>query len=187
MKINIYAQNDTTCTLYIDNVKRNNKIKECLEIIKYFINEDEFYFSLYRVDGLNISKNQFTEYHNTIEEFFKEHVNLEIIKKDDRRQSINGILAAMGKMLNNNETYEILPMIFDYFLNTIIYKPKQNYERFKQIFKENSMQGLHYYIEKGVFDISFAYVDSGDFMICFNKNIYEEKEIIKTIESIMNE
>ncbi len=183
MKISKYKTNKI-CNLYIENVRKNKKIINCINIIKRFINTEEFYFTLYRVDGINLTENEFLEYSNDIKKYFSNNENIEIFK--GKKDSFpKNILSACGKLYITTETIGILPKIFDYFLETTIMIPKTTYEKFNQFFIDNSMSRLELFIEKNICDIAFAYVDSGDFIICFNSEVYEEEYVIETIEKIL--
>jgi len=179
MKITKYINNENICTLYIDNVRKNGKVDNCIDSIKRFIDKEEFYFVLYRIDGINLKVKESKQYEIDIGEYLRKLEYLEIFKNYNSKSLANGILHAVGKMKTTNDTYQILPKMFDYYLDTVIFKPKIPYKEFSDKVMTNSMKSLSYYIEEGISDIGFAHVDSGDFMICFNKEVYNENEIIK--------
>lgn len=185
MKVEKYSQTRNTCTLYVRDIRKRNKINNCLDIIKRFISE-KFYITLYRVDGVNLTDDEIVVYGKEIEKYFESNMHLEIIDGCKNSSSIIEFNSAVGQIEIRDNIKNILPKIFDYYLETIIVKPKTEFEVFKEIYaKNNSMMGLYKYIEEGLTDILFAYVDSGDFMICFNTSIYDEKVIANLINKML--
>ncbi|MCL2860675.1 MAG: hypothetical protein FWF46_09115 [Oscillospiraceae bacterium] len=186
--IDNYTEKNNICTLYIGNIRKNNKVINSLNIIDKFVKNTGVYFSIYRVDGMNLSRKEATIYRKVLNNYFENLKEFEIFKRGKQKSLANSILEAIGKLSENNEIYTILPRIFDYYLETSIYKLKHNnFGYFKNIYNEKPMKNLEYYVEKGYSDIAFAHVDSGDFIICFDSNIYEKDSTVEKIRKILTD
>ena len=187
MEIDRYLQYNNVCTLYISNIRRNKKVNNCINLMKKYIDDREIYFEIYMVDCINLNTKEFEEANNLVSQYLEKYTLIEIKKKSSARKTLaNQIISAFGKIQIDNNMYEILPKIFDYYLETSIFKPKVSYEIFSNEMRKDKMEELSYYINKGYSDLSFAYVDSGDFIICFNTEVYNEDKLIADLNAELN-
>lgn len=161
----------------IENIRfENNGFKIIKEIIKHFINSKEIFLGFYRTDGVNISDSQFKKYKKAIKEFFATHGNLTVLNE----------YLAIAEIAMDNDAYDILPLLFDYYLETSIFLSLKDFDSFREYYSEYMQHRQTEYITDGYADLLFSYFDSGDFSISFNSNKYDPKVIRKTIQKIIN-
>jgi hypothetical protein len=182
-----FYRTNNTCTLYLANVRRNDKIRNCLNLINNYIKDRKAFFELYRVDGFNLTNEEIEVYTEEIGDYFNKLECFDVLIKQNGLSLAEGILTAVGKLSENNDIYGMLPKIFDYYLETTLYQSELiSFDDFKQFVLDNPMKGMEYYIENGISNIAFAHVDSGDFMVCFNTNVYNKTDVINSINSELN-
>lgn len=161
----------------IENIRfENNGFKIIQEIIKHFINNKEIFFGFYRTDEVNISNSQFKKYQKAIKEFFATHGSLTVLNE----------YLVIAEMTMDNDAYDILPLLFDCYLETSIFLSLKNFDSFREYYSEYMKHRETDYITDGYADLLFSYFDSGDFSISFNSNKYDPKIIRKTIKKIIN-
>lgn len=84
-------------------------------------------------------------------------------------------------------TYEMLPKIFHYYLETIYFCPKIDWSTFAESYIDYMKHSTKDFVLNGFTDFLFAYVDSGDFSIEFDKNRYDKDLIYRDIQNILSE
>ena len=179
-KITIKEYKKTKCayTIVLENVRFDENGFEIIEkIIKRFMVGDELFFGFYRTDGVNITSKQFNDYEKEIKDFFE--LNGEIKKQ-------NTYLAVAQTTINHN-LYKILPRIFDYYLDTVLFNPKISWETFEKYHFEYMEHTNEDYIINNYADFIFSYFDSGDFLVCFNPENYDAANIRNVIDNIISE
>lgn len=177
MLIKEFEFEDGSHQITLENIRlENNGFKIIQAIVKHFINSNEIFFGFYRTDGVNISNSQFKEYQKTIQKYFDTHGNSTVLNE----------YLIVAKIKMNNDVYNILPLLFDYYLETSIFLSTKEFDSFTGYYSEYMKHRQTDYITDGYADLIFSYFDSGDFSISFNSNIYDPKIIIKTIQKIIN-
>lgn len=88
---------------------------------------------------------------------------------------------------NDSNFYEIIDKIFHYYLETILFCPKISWNVFLHSYKDYMKFGVKDYILNGYTDILFSYVDSGDFSISFNSEIYDPQVMREQFNRLMSE
>lgn len=161
----------------LENIRfDNNGFKIIQEIIKHFINSKEIFLGFYRTDGVNISNSQFKKYQKTIQDFFDTHGSLTVLNE----------YLAIAEITMDNDAHNILPLLFDYYLETSIFLSLNDFDSFREYYSKYMNHRQTDYITDGYADLIFLYFDSGDFSISFNSNKYDPKVIRKTIQKIIN-
>lgn len=75
---------------------------------------------------------------------------------------------SVARITLNDQGLDLLPQIFDYYLETIMFKPKTDWATFQQYYRHYLDHRLENYILDNLAGMLFCYLDSGDFMICFD-------------------
>ena len=179
-KITIKEYKNSKCSyaIVLENVRFDENGFEIIEkIIKRFMVGDELFFGFYRTDGVNINSKQFKDYEKEIKDFFE--INGEIRKQ-------NTYLAVAQTSINHNLN-KILPRIFDYYLDTVLFNPKISWETFEKYHFEYMEHTNEDYIINNYADFIFSYFDSGDFLVCFNPENYDAANIRNVIDNIISE
>ena len=149
-------------TITIANARFGVRFSENIgEFLKAFFKTDKIFLGFYRIDGINL----------TFEE-----VKL--------RQQIPYLLQKWGKTENYNEYvsiaeaeasdmfYNYVPSIFDYYLDTILFNPKIDWNIFRRYYFDYQNCTYCHFIINDWAEIVFNYFDSGDFSIYYNPKKY---------------
>lgn len=167
--------NGTYCISMYNVAFYPNIINKIIQFIKEYTVGMELYFGLYRTDGIYLSNDEMLRYSLEIPEFFRNHGEYHLMNK-------LGLLACRA---NSHDLYEILDKIFFYYLDTIIFVPKIDWNTFINSYK-NYMSGVtKEYIVNGYTDILFAYTDSGDFSVLFDPQKYDPKLMYQKMNDIV--
>lgn len=170
-----YENNSGAHTIIINNARYQKGFFNIIEkIIKYFLVDDEVFFGFCRTDGVNLTLEQQIKLKNEIPAFFQ---------KSGDMQSLNEYLTVARIDSNNNE-YSFIPSIFDYYLETTMFNPKIDWEAFKQYHSNYQDHRFDDIILNHFAELLFYYFDSGDFLICFNPQKYNPKEVKSIIEML---
>lgn len=168
-----YRSSSGAYNIIINNARYKKSFPKFFEkILKQLIIDDEVFLGFYRIDGINL----------TLEEqnFLKQEIPL-FFKKNGEEQELNEYLT-VARINSNNYDRSFILSIFDYYLETILFNPKIDWEAFKEYYfkyQENKTEDI---ILNHFAEVLFTYFDSGDFLICFNPQIYNSQEIMKTIK-----
>lgn len=150
-------------TIIINNARYQKSFFNAVEkIIKAFLVDKEVFFGFYRTDGINLTLEQQRKLKNKIPEFFQ---------KNGDFQSISEYLT-VARIELKDYSYSFIPVIFDYYLETIIFNPKVDWEIFKQYHYKYMEHRIEDIIINHFAEVLFYYFDSGDFLICFNSQMY---------------
>lgn len=179
-----------SCSIWINNAGLYPNI---FNIIARIVNEitdgDELYFGHYKKDGINISNSMFKQYGMDILSFFKTYGQYYPIvetylkkKKVCTRQELTVCSAP-----NNKATYKIFEKIFHYYLETIVFSPKIDWNTFVDSYSDYMNIVTNDYVLNGYTDFMFSYVDSGDFSITFNPKQHDSKAVQERIYKIIFE
>lgn len=169
-----YANPAGIYTILINNARFHDRFQDNIKNLFYhYLNDGEVFFGFCRSDGTNLKSNQYKELKNAIPDFFKKRGSLHII---------NEYLSA-GR-LDSCRYDDIIPLIFDYYLETILFNPKSDWVNFLKYYSDYQNIRLENIILNNYADILFYYFDSGDFEICFNTEKHKLKEIISLIYKI---
>lgn len=182
MKIIEYVETEQYMTLFIDNVRNKEILIKIVNLIRKICNQKKVFFKIYRVDG-NVNSNDIKEYKNKIQSYLNSLENFDVLAEYKSSKIPENILSAIGQFRKQDDLINILPLMADYFLETTVIPSELNCFNTLSKNKEQIMEGPGYYIENGFSDIVFAFFDSDDFLVCFNKRKYDKQEIIDTIIS----
>lgn len=172
MKIIKYTETDQYITFFINGVRNQDRLIKVVNLIKKICDGQNTYFTIYMVDGIH------PEYQNEVGEYLNNLENFDILRKDKHAEFPKNLLSANGQFNRAEDIVNILPLIADYFLETTVLPSKLSYEDLLSLDENRIMKGPGYYIEEGFSDILFAFADSDDFLVCFNKEKYDEKVLI---------
>ncbi|MCI8611405.1 MAG: hypothetical protein HFE66_05750 [Clostridiales bacterium] len=185
-KVFLRSKADGCCSICVDGIGINNKnLEPCLEIIKSFTLGDTFFLGFFRSDGINLTKEERLKYSKEIPEYFRTYGKyLDIKIPNKRNKTIEGMLqAAMAPV--NASTFHIIPKVFHYYLETILFCPKIPWEEFVAYHSKFMDNGALGYVTQGYTDFLFSYGDSGDFRIQFNPAVYDRLTMYNRICQIV--
>jgi len=182
---------DGSYEISLNSIGLNKKtIEYCNSITKYFTKGDEFFFGFFRTDGINLSNEEWEKINKEIPEHFKAHGRYEpiiqTIQKKHKKIIVEGMMK-VGSLPVNDETYEMLPKLFHYHLETIYFCPKIDWKTFGKVYCNYMKEGANGYIMNGFTDFLFSYVDSGDFAVTFDPNTYDKDAVYREIKRIISE
>jgi len=139
---------------------------------------------------MNLTSQEWEKYGQKIPEHFQSKGTyeplVETIDNKGKLKTYCGYLTA-GSLPVNEETYELIPWIFHYYLETTFFCPKIEWETFSQSYNNYMKHGACGYIKNGYADFLFTYADSGDFSVEFNPNLFDENDVNQEIEKILSE
>ena len=173
LTIEEYKNNFGAHTIIINNARYQEGFLKAIEkIIKVFLVDKEVFFGFYRTDGVNLTLEQQKKLENEIPAFFQKNGDL---------QNLSEYLT-VARIKLNNYRYSYIPSIFDYYLETIMFNPKVDWEIFKQYHSNYQEHRLDEIILNHFAEVLLYYFDSGDFLICFNPQMYSPREVRSMIE-----
>lgn len=135
--------------------------------VEHFLIDEEVFFGFYRTDGVNLTKDQSKVLEKKIPDFFHEGGDI---------QNLNEYLS-IARIALDEQGLDLVPQIFDYYLETIIFRPKTAWETFQQYYSHYLEHRFEDYISDGLAGMLFCCVDSGDFVICFDPEKCNPREI----------
>lgn len=185
-KVFIKSNTDGSCSICVDSIGANNKnLEPCLNIIKSFTLGGTFFGGFFRSDGINLTKEEWLKYSREIPEYFRTYGKyLDIKIPSKRNKTIEGMLyAAMAPV--NDSTFLMIPKVFNYYLETILFCPKIPWKEFVAYHSKFMENGALEYVAQGYTDILFSYGDSGDFRIQFNPAVYDRLTVYNRICQII--
>lgn len=177
-KISFHEYRDTSGAycIRIDNAMLcPDAMEKIKEIIRYFAGGPELFFGHYRQDGMYLSKNEFLQYSREIPVYFSSR---------GRYAQIDSYLTVCCAP-NDTETLEMLQKVFPYYLETTVFCPKVDWETFTASYGNYMDHGTKDYAVNGFTDLTFSYVDSGDFVICFDPKVYDPEAVREQAALIM--
>lgn len=161
--------------IVINNIRLHNEmIKQINFIIEQFATGSEFFFGHYKKDGVYLTNEEMKKYDIEIPEFFNSFGTYHQIKqtcKKNKDKIYNDLIVC--RVPNNIQLYKMLNKILDYYLETVFFCPKVKWEDFVDSYANYMHNITDDYVLNGYTDFLFAYVDSGDFSICFDPGKYD--------------
>lgn len=155
-------------TIVINNARfHKNFVVWAEKIIKQFAGDQEVFFGFYRTDGMNLTLERQRELRDVIPSLFKKYGDIEGLSD----------YLTIARIQLNNSCYGLLPSVFDYFLETMLFIPKVEWETFRQYHLNYQEYRFEEIILHDLADLLFCYFDSGDFMICLNPQVYSHETI----------
>lgn len=186
-----YCADNTTFHVTIHNAVLQEKcFTKINEIIKSFVQENEMFFGFYRTDGLNLTKDEWEKCDKEIPLFFKENGEYRdiietVTDRKGRKKEYSGYLM-VSKAQVNEQLYEKLQWILQYYLETTFFVPKISFTEFETIFSNYMKKSTKDYIANGYTDFLFSYYDSGNFSVTFDPQKYDIKYVCEKVENIWN-
>lgn len=189
LKLTYKYKNDGSFEIYIPNIRKfDHNLSYCIRLIEHFIEEREIFVGCYRIDGVNLEPIECQKYTSEVPKYFIENGRYleidDIYYKRSKPVIMNGMMK-VASAFPGKEFYNIIPLIFNYHLNTIIMNPTVPWDKYVERFKSFHRSGTKNYIKDGLTKFLFSYVDSGDFILEFDPNIYQPKSVLDFVYSIL--
>ena len=190
--ISEYKESNGSYRIHIANVGlQQDSLDRIKKVIKFFATGSEFFLGHYRTDGINISNEQFIKYGLEIQEYFKENGKYQKIIKGSEKHflfiSECPLELVVCSAPNDEKTVDLMDKIFHYYLETIVFCPKIDWDTFVASYSNYMEHAAKDYVLNGFTDFLFAYVDSGDFSVSIDPKIYDQKVIREQIERIFRQ
>ena len=127
---------DGSHSIGIDNIGiKAETMKKCGIITQYFAKGDEMYFGFFRTDGFNLTNEEFQRFDKEIPKYLLDNGRYEEIThtiQKRRKLKVIGSYHAVSSLPMNTMTYEMLPKLFHYHLETTFFCPKIERDTFVQ-------------------------------------------------------
>lgn len=172
-----------SCSIWINNaILYPNIFDKISRIIARFTDGEELYFGHYKKDGVNISCSEFKQYGTEIEVFFRTNGRYYPIEEKFLKKGKWHVRQELTVCSASNEgiIYDMLEKIFHYYLETVLFSPKIEWNTFVNLYKNYMHISVSDYVVNGYTDFVFLYLDSGDFCITFDSKKYDA-QIVKEI------
>lgn len=179
-----------SCSIWIDNARLYpNGFYKINQIIRAFAVGKELYFGHYKVDGVNISNAEFKQYGMEIPTYFEKCGKYHPIVKDVLKR---GKVCSYKELTvccapNYEETYKMIEKVFHYYLETILFSPKVEWDTFVHSYSNYMNITTNDYVLNGYTDFLFSYVDSGDFFVTFDPKLYTPQIVLEEVRKIVME
>ena len=188
--IELYSVKRKKIHIHSRNTSKTDFMIKIVEIIKNFANGEEMFFGHYRLDGINLTVDEWNQYSREIPEYFKsfgryESITETVVKKNGKIKTYSGHLITSSSPINAS-TFEIIPKVFHYYLETTCFCPKINWKIFTESYQNYMKDGVKDYIMSDYTNFLFSYSDSGKFSISFNPNINNPDIVYKRIVKIIS-
>jgi len=186
--VNVKNENDI-CTITLSDITGNaNNLSKCIEITKHFACGNELFFGHYRTDGISLTQNEWIKYGKEIPEYFRKNGRYEpltgMVQEKRRVKQLQGYLT-IGSLPMADKTFEILPWIFHYYLETICFCPEIDWKTYSKSFQAFIKHGAREYVSNGFAEFLFSYCDSGEFSISFNRTQHDQDAVLQSIQKIL--
>lgn len=190
VNISEFVYPNGVCSVDVDNIGHNgNLITKCIDITKRYAQGDTFFFGHYRVDGTNLTVEDQLRYAKEIPDYFQTNGRYEplteTVQKKKKVKHYSGYLT-VGSLPVNDETYNMLPKIFNYYLETIYFCPRIDWMTFKDDYQNYMAHGTRDYVLNGFTDFLFVYRDSGDFAVEFSQSLYDKGAVCEEVKRILD-
>lgn len=190
IKSGFCADNITFCVTVCNAVLNENCFAKINETVKSFAQGNEMFFGFYRTDGLNLTKDEWKKCDKEIPLFFKENgeykdIVEKVINRKGKEKEYSGYLIT-AKAQVNEQLYENLQWILQYYLETTFFVPKISFTEFETIFSNYMKKSTKDYISNGYTDFLFSYYDSRNFSVTFDPQKYNAENVCEKIKNIFN-
>ena len=191
IRINEYRNSNGTFSIFINNIGLHQEMfPKIASIIKEFSNGSELFFGHYKTDGINISKKEFVLYSEEIPTYFATHGTYQKVimrNKQTPKFLFSPQELVVCRAPNDQETYKMMSRIFHYYLETILFCPKIDWETFVNSYGRHTNNSTKDYVINGFTDFLFSYVDSGDFSITFNPSKFHPLVIREQVNCLLSQ
>jgi len=160
-----------------------------MKVIKHFTKGKEMFFGHYRTDGINITSEEWEQYDKEIPEHFKtygsryEFPATTVIKKSGKVETYSSLLT-VGRLPVNEVTFDLIPKVFHYYLETVCFCPNIDWEAFVQSYSNYMEHGARRYAMTGFTDFLFSYCDSGSFSVSFDPKKNDPQALLEEIKEL---
>jgi len=162
--------------IIINNIRYQKCFPNSIErLFKLFLIKDELFFGFYRTDGINLTSYQQQKLEYEIPVMFKKYGDIENLSE----------YLSVARINSSDHNYCFIPSVFDYYLETTIFKPKIGWKTFKEYHSNYQKHRFDDIILNNFADVLFFYFDSGDFLICFDSEIYDHRRVRNAIDEIL--
>lgn len=159
-----YANSPGAYTIVINNARYHENFAIAInKLIKTFMFEKETFFGLCRTDGLNLTLEKQKKLDKSIPAFFRENGDFQILNE----------YLTVARTCLDNEGCNFVSSVFDYYLETIMFNSKVDWDAFKGYYYNYQEHRFDEFIRNRFSEMLFFYFDSGDFLVCFNPEIYK--------------
>lgn len=163
------------CTVTVNNARYHKFFLNCFEkVYKSFLTDKELFFGFYRTDGVNLTSKRQRELKNEIPALFQKYGS---------QKNISEYLS-VAKINSCDDIYNFIPLIFDYYLETMLFSPKVSWNTFVQYHSNYQNHRFDDIILDRFAEVLFFYYDSGDFAICFNPETYNPRDVRNMIDEV---
>ena len=161
----------------------SNQLKK---VIKCFANDGNYYFNLNREFGENLTESELVKCRFEIPNFFSSNglfidKTMETFKE---KKFFDPRISAIGMLKMNKKSYDMLPNICLYYLETTFFKPfsKITWDKYVNSYKKYNMKGLETFVELEYTNCVFSY--SEGLHICFGMKQYNLDIILNSLNSL---
>ena len=179
LDLKTYITQGRVCTLVIENIRKHpDLMKKIPQLIDFYSTDEHLFIGSYKIDGINISKSDFRKYESEILDHYKkfgQYCSIQPFDKNSKSRFPSDL--TMFESFNKIATYSIMDKIFDFFLETIVFTSNIGWDKFKESYMHYTEMVTQDYVTNGYTDYLFAYVDSGDFSICFDLRKHKVEDV----------
>ena len=170
-----YKNTPNIGTIKINNFRYQKNFSYIIKkIIREFFIDDSVFWGFYRVDCLNLTRKQQKKLESEIPAFFQDNGDIEILSK----------YLIVARINSNEYDYDFVPYIFDYYLDTIMFNSKVDWEVFKKYHFDYLNHKFEDIILNHFADMLLFYHDSGDLSICFDSQKYKIEDVKTWYDSL---
>ena len=176
------------CSVTLNNIGQHPELMSKIPvIIDSFTPKSELFIGSYKRDGFLLTDAQIEQFSIDIPKYFKKFGEVKQMDLIDRQSNPNKLVGGLYvfRAPVSEKTYHTLNKVFMYFLETIVFSPKINWNTFVDSYREYTKYGTRNYIQKGYADFMFSFVDSGDFTISFKEETMKAQLVTEKIQELL--
>ena len=165
----------------------NNSISECMKIINHFTDNTNLFLYLYREYGSDMNDIEIQNNRISIPKYFSVNGRFQTEHYYNNKTISDSTLCAIGCLPNDEHTFDIIPKICDYYLETLIFEPNNQFswEDFSNLFRNHALdRNIEILLNNNCSNIIFSKVDDGDFSIIFNNAKIDENRVLEYVLKI---
>lgn len=172
--------------LYFCGIHDEKVINLFTKVIKCFTDKSIYYFYLYREFGEYLTESELIKYRTEIPSFFDS--NGLFVDKTEKiftgKSSFDPRISAIGMLPMNKKTFDMLPCICLYYLDTTFFKPLYyiTFDKYYNLYDKYNMKPMEALIELEITDFAFSYNEG--LHICFDANRYSLNAIFNHLDNI---
>ena len=185
IRISNYHNQADVFSIWIENIRYHSDVETVLKKIISTFTEGEMFFLCYKTDGINISYSEFLSCGQQIYDFFMRSGKVYQYPSFKRKKAQMFSSDLVAFQMSECSNYNIIYKMFHYFLDTVLFSTNIDWDVLLNLNISLNKNIAEQCVMNSVADFVCSYVDSGDFVVTFNPNIFNPDIVYNKINEIV--